>query len=299
MLVNSSRILNRHLTCCLTLLRCVVSEHNSSTAKPAGFWQGAKDSQAIIFTYLPVSFAFGVSATQFGFSAWEALFLSCSMYAGASQFLVVALLGSGTSIWMTALTVIALDIRHVLYGPALQNLIQDRLNLKKTAIWSWGLTDEVFASGMIKLSQRRQEWSESWMLGLSLFSWMSWALGSLLGGLFADQVTHLPQFLQAALDFLLPALFLSFLLAAFEKKHTLVVAVSLIISAFACYFINLSAAIFIGILSGIGAGLFKFYVLKQEDDLQLDAIRIDEAADQTTDSHDLKATDSPSNSSEK
>ena len=245
-----------------------MSEHNSP-AMTAGFWQGAKDSQSIIFTYLPVSFAFGVSATQFGFSAWEALFLSCSMYAGASQFLVVALLGSGTSIWMTALTVIALDIRHVLYGPALQNLIQDRLNMKKTAIWAWGLTDEVFAAGMIKLSQRRQEWSESWMLGLSLFSWLSWALGSLLGGLFSDQVSHLPQFLQAALDFLLPALFLSFLLAAFEKKYTFVVAVSLIVSAIACYFINMSAAIFIGIISGILAGLFKYYVLKQHDEVSV------------------------------
>ena len=242
-----------------------MSVHNIQTASTASFWQGAKDSQAIIFTYLPVSFAFGVSATQFGFSAWEALFLSCSMYAGASQFLVVALLGSGTSIWMTALTVIALDIRHLLYGPALQNLIQDRLNLKKTAIWSWGLTDEVFASGMIKLSQRRQEWSESWMLGLSLFSWLSWALGSLLGGLFADQVTKMPQFLQAALDFLLPALFLSFLLAAFEKKHTFVVGITILVSAVACYFIDLSAAIFIGISSGILAGLFKHYVLKQPD----------------------------------
>ena len=242
-----------------------MSVHNVQTVPAASFWQGAKDSQAIIFTYLPVSFAFGVSATQFGFSAWEALFLSCSMYAGASQFLVVALLGSGTSIWMTALTVIALDIRHLLYGPALQNLIQDRLNLKKTAIWSWGLTDEVFASGMIKLSQRRQEWSESWMLGLSLFSWLSWALGSLLGGLFADQVTKMPQFLRAALDFLLPALFLSFLLAAFEKKHTFVVGITILVSAVACYFIDLSAAIFIGISSGILAGLFKHYVLKQPD----------------------------------
>lgn len=239
-----------------------MSEQQLTPAQPAGFWQGAKDSQAIIFTYLPVSFAFGVSATQFGFSAWEAFFLSCSMYAGASQFLVVALLGSGTSIWMTALTVIALDIRHLLYGPALQNLIQQPLNLKKTALWSWGLTDEVFASGMIKLSQRRQEWSESWMLGLSLFSWLSWATGSLLGGLFADQVRHLPQFLQAALDFLLPALFLSFLLAAFEKKHTFVVSITLFVSAIACYFIDLSAAIFIGISSGIFAGLFKHYVLK-------------------------------------
>ncbi|TCM60252.1 4-azaleucine resistance transporter AzlC [Acinetobacter calcoaceticus] len=230
----------------------------------AQFLQGAKDSQVIIFTYLPVSFAFGVSATQFGFTATEALFLSCTMYAGASQFLVVALLASGSSIWMAALTVIALDIRHVLYGPALHNLIQDRLNLKKTALWSWGLTDEVFASGMIKLTQRREQWSESWMLGLSLFSWLSWSMGSLLGGLFANQMQYLPAFIQAALDFLLPALFLSFLLAAFEKKHSLVVMVTLVSSAMACYWINLSAAIFIGIISGICAGIFKHYMLQPQ-----------------------------------
>lgn len=242
-----------------------MSNSGATLSQPASFWQGAKDSQAIMLTYLPVSFAFGVSASQFGFTAWEALFLSCSMYAGASQFLVVALLGSGTSIWMTALTVIALDIRHLLYGPALQNLIQDRLNLKKTAVWAWGLTDEVFAAGMIKLSQRRQEWSESWMLGLSLCSWFSWALGSFLGGLFADQVTHLPQFLQAALDFLLPALFLSFLLAAFEAKHKFVVSITLMVSAVACYLIDLSAAIFMGICAGILAGLFEHYILKKPD----------------------------------
>jgi predicted branched-subunit amino acid permease len=97
----------------------------------ASFWQGFKDSQAIMLTYLPVSFAFGVSAAKFGFSAFEALFLSCTMYAGASQFLVVALLASGSSIWLAAITVIALDIRHVLYGPALQHLIQQKLNLKR------------------------------------------------------------------------------------------------------------------------------------------------------------------------
>ena len=39
-----------------------MSVHNIQTVPAASFWQGAKDSQAIIFTYLPVSFAFGVSA---------------------------------------------------------------------------------------------------------------------------------------------------------------------------------------------------------------------------------------------
>ena len=54
-------------------------------------------------------------------------------------------------------------------------------------------------------------------------------------------------------------------LAAFEKKHSFVVAVTILVSAVSCYFIDLSAAIFIGISSGILAGLFKHYVLKQPD----------------------------------
>lgn len=71
------------------------------------------------------------------------------MYAGASQFLVVALLASGSSIWLTALTVIALDIRHVLYGPALYNLIPNKLNLKRRLF------------GLGALQMRFCEWNDS------------------------------------------------------------------------------------------------------------------------------------------
>lgn len=52
-----------------------MSNQQQMAAQTATFWQGAKDSQAIVLTYLPVSFAFGVSASQFGFSPWEAFFL--------------------------------------------------------------------------------------------------------------------------------------------------------------------------------------------------------------------------------
>ena len=72
-----------------------MSEQQLLPAQPAGFWQGAKDSQAIMFTYLPVSFAFGVSATQFGFSAWKPCFCPARcMQAQVSS--CGALLGSGT-----------------------------------------------------------------------------------------------------------------------------------------------------------------------------------------------------------
>jgi predicted branched-subunit amino acid permease len=68
-------------------------------AQTATFWQGAKDSQAIVLTYLPVSFAFGVSASQFGFSPWEAFFflVQCMLvlanFCGLLFWLVVHLFG--------------------------------------------------------------------------------------------------------------------------------------------------------------------------------------------------------------
>ncbi len=57
-----------------------------------------------------------------------------------------------------------------------------------------GANRRSLASGMIKLSQRRQEWSESWMLGLSLFSWLAWATGSFLGECLQTKSVIYPSF---------------------------------------------------------------------------------------------------------
>ena len=236
---------------------------NPSTHRQSTFLDGARDALVIVFTYLPVAFAFGVAAVGFGFNAWEALFLSSTIYAGASQFIVIALLASGRSIWVAAITVIILDFRHVLYGPAMYQQIpqpvQAKLSMKKTGFWAWGLTDEVFARGLIELSQRNQNWSEAWMLGLSFTSWASWAFGSFIGAMFADQMHLMPKFLQASFDFLLPALFLSFLLAAFEKKNLHIIITALLFSALGYLWLGLSFAIFSGIIAGMVVALIKYY----------------------------------------
>jgi predicted branched-subunit amino acid permease len=79
--------------------------------------EGIKDSLPIVISYLPVAFAFGLNATRLGFTPLESLFFSCIIYAGASQFVITAMLAAGSSLWVAALTVMAMDVRHVLYGP--------------------------------------------------------------------------------------------------------------------------------------------------------------------------------------
>ena len=108
--------------------------------------EGVKDSLPIVISYLPVAFAFGLNATRLGFTPLESLFFSCIIYAGASQFVITAMLAAGSSLWVAALTVMAMDVRHVLYGPSLRSRIRSALDKKKTALWAFGLTDEVFAA---------------------------------------------------------------------------------------------------------------------------------------------------------
>lgn len=119
----------------------------SPTPQPAPgsatFMEGCKDSLPIVISYIPVAFAFGLNATRLGFSPLESVFFSCIIYAGASQFVITAMLAAGSSLWVAALTVMAMDVRHVLYGPSLRSRIIQRLQKSKTALWAFGLTDEV------------------------------------------------------------------------------------------------------------------------------------------------------------
>ena len=51
---------------------------------------------------------------------------------------------SGSSLWVAALTVMAMDVRHVLYGPSLRSRIIHASAKIETALWAFGLTDDGF-----------------------------------------------------------------------------------------------------------------------------------------------------------
>ena len=189
--------------------------------------EGIKDSLPIVISYLPVAFAFGLNATRLGFTPLESLFFSCIIYAGASQFVITAMLAAGSSLWVAALTVMAMDVRHVLYGPSLRSRIRSALDKKKTALWAFGLTDEVFAAATARLVRDNRRWSENWMLGLAFTSWASWVCGTLAGAWSGNGLLVDYPAVEAALGFMLPALFMSFLLASFQRQQSLCVTAAL------------------------------------------------------------------------
>ncbi|MFP1453568.1 AzlC family ABC transporter permease [Escherichia coli] len=75
--------------------------------------------------------------------------------------------GSG---WVAALTVMAMDVRHVLYGPSLRSRIITASPGTESRLWAFGLTDEVFCR-----RNRRNRYAiiaagANWMIGIAFSS---------------------------------------------------------------------------------------------------------------------------------
>lgn len=240
-------------------MKMPVPSSPASDLRPASFSEGVKDSLPVVLSYIPVAFAFGLNATRLGFTPAESLLFSCIIYAGASQFVITTMLAAGSSLWVAALTVMAMDVRHVLYGPSLRSRISTQLHKRKTAVWAFGLTDEVFAAATAKLVRDNRRWSENWMIGIAFCSWFSWLIGTGLGAFSGSGLLAGFPAVEAALGFMLPALFMSFLLASFQRQQSLCVTAALAGALAGVTLFSIPAAILAGIVCGCLTALIQAF----------------------------------------
>src|SRR5690606_36045325 len=152
----------------------------SDRTKGPGFGAGLWAGLPIAMGYFPIAFSFGVAAVRSGLTEIEALFLSLVIYAGASQFLALALVAGGAPVLISAFTLIAMNLRHLLYGPALMKQAGADAPRGKVWAWGWGLTDEVFGQALGALS-KGQRFSEPWMFGLGVAAYAAWLSGTGFG----------------------------------------------------------------------------------------------------------------------
>jgi len=180
-------------------------------AGEATLLDGVRASVPIVVGYFPIAFSFGVAATGLGFSALEAVFLSVVIYSGASQFMALTLLSGGTAAVVSIVTLLAMNLRHVLYGPSLLDRAGTRARTRHSWAWAYGLTDEVFATTIGFLARGSKGWNERWMLGIGAAAFLSWTGGTAVGAFAGGGALAAYPAVEAALGFMLPALFLSLL----------------------------------------------------------------------------------------
>jgi 4-azaleucine resistance transporter AzlC len=206
--------------------------------------------------YFPIAFSFGVAATRAGLAEVEAFVLSLIIYAGASQFLALALITSSAPVLLSAFTLIAMNVRHVLYGPALLKQAGEEASIRHAWIWAFGLTDEVFGQALGALS-RGQRFSEAYMFGLGVGAYASWLLGTAAGAVAGGGALEAYPAVTAALEFMLPALFLSLLLSIMTRAQLPVIGVAAAVTIAATLAIGPTAGLLSGMLAGATCGVLR------------------------------------------
>ncbi|NJM83280.1 MAG: branched-chain amino acid ABC transporter permease [Tabrizicola sp.] len=217
---------------------------------------GLAASLPIAAGYFPIAFSFGVAATRSGLTGTEAFALSLIIYAGASQFLALALITSGAPLLVSAFTLIAMNLRHVLYGPALMKEAGEKATTRAAWLWAFGLTDEVFGQAIGALA-RGQRFSESYMFGLGAGAYASWLLGTAAGAWAGGGALEAYPAVNAALGFMLPALFLSLLLSVLARAHVPVVAVAGGVTVAVTMAASPTAGILCGMIAGALTGVIR------------------------------------------
>lgn len=175
---------------------------------------GAKDALPLLGGYIPVAISFGLISVQAGFSALESTLISALIYAGASQFLFIAMVASGAPLWLVVVMTLLINARHVVYGPNLAPY------LPQSRYWPWlmhGLTDQIFALAHSRLPLFAEKDRLGWYTAAALIAWLSWIGGTALGAVAGAQITERWPLLGEVMPFALPALFLVLLAPRFTS----------------------------------------------------------------------------------
>lgn len=176
----------------------------TQTLAGASWKQGVKDAIPLLGGYIPVAISFGLISVQSGFSVLETVLISAFIYAGASQFLFVAMAASGAPLWFVVIMTLLINARHVVYGPNLSPYLNQD---KKWLLLMHGLTDQIFALAHARLPQLPDQARIGWYTGAAVLAWLSWIAGTALGAIAGGELTQRWPLINEVLPFALPALF--------------------------------------------------------------------------------------------
>lgn len=192
------------------------------------FLTGLRDGIPICLGYIPVSFAFGMQAAQYGFPAWVPLLISMTNLTSAGQFAGLSIIVSGGGYLELAVTTFVINLRYMLMSLSLSQKVSPKMRIPTRCAVAFGVTDEVFAVA----SQTREAVNGRYMAGLILTPYFGWAAGTLLG---ATATSLLPVTVQSALGIMIYGMFLAIIIPPARKSRAVLLAV-VIAAGISCVF---------------------------------------------------------------
>ena len=167
----------------------------------AEFRFSLRQTVPVLCGYLFLGIAFGLLLQQAGYSWPWALLISCVVYAGSLQFVLVGMLGGGfASLLSVALTTLSVNSRHLFYGLSFLDTFRQMGKARPYMIFS--LTDETYSllCGVAIPPQLNARRVRLWMSALDHCYWVAGSVtGAALGSVIPFDLT--------GIDFAMTALF--------------------------------------------------------------------------------------------
>ena len=194
-----------------------MSGKTTAQSGAAAYLHGVAAAYPIVLGYLPVALAFGIAAREAGLSGLGATFTSVTVFAGASQFALLGLLQGGTQIAVTVLICLALNVRHIVYGPSLSTRLAGH-GKGLLPLAAFGLTDEVFSLSMSRIAHIPAAQQLLWLLGLETAAYSTWVGFTWAGAFGGELILAMLPFLETTFSFSIPALFLALLVVMMDRE---------------------------------------------------------------------------------
>lgn len=182
--------------------------------------RGAREALPVSLGYLSVSFTLGLAARQAGMTVLQATVMSLITNTSAGQFAGIASFAALSSLPLTALTQVFINLRYVLMSLGLTQRFHEREPLGKKLLVAFDVTDELFALGMA----REKPLDPFYFYGMMAATIPCWALGTLLGAVLGDLM---PPPLVHAVSVALYAMFIAVVMPPARNSQRLLRLVSL------------------------------------------------------------------------
>lgn len=213
--------------------------------------RGVRDSLPIVAAAAPFGLLFGALAVDNGLSVGEAVLMSATVYAGASQMVGIELFGSEVAPWLIVFSVFAVNFRHVLYSAALGRKMGLIPGWRK-AVAFFFLIDPQFAAAEAR-SEKGHPLTMAWFMGMALPIYLFWILEAWLGALFGSLIAN-PEIY--GLDFLLAIYFLGLVLGFRGRANWLPVVLAASVGSVGAYFfVGSPWHVSLGALAGIAVAV--------------------------------------------
>ncbi len=229
------------------------------------FWLGMRSGIPVVFGYVPVGIAYGVSALQAGFSPFETVLMSMMVYSGSGQVLGVSMTAQHAGLTAIFIATFLINFRYFIMSACIFSRLPKLRSLGRI-IASWFVVDETFA---IFTTAPENKAKLPYLVGIIALTYSSWVLGAVIG-----VVAHsiLPEWISAGLGIALYALFIAIVVPGCRRNAKILLIV--LATAISCTLLSLvidgSWAIVISTLVWAALGAFFIKDLGLQDNKDQD-----------------------------